>query len=118
MYFVVMLRCLLRQAIIVVTLGAFLGAGVVQITPIAQATPSAMTMNMAQDDGGPPQPCKHMTPGCMVDLGCVLLLGVPVPPVMLAVAELEWSQVTYLSSSPATSGLAPEPAIGPPISLV
>lgn len=113
-----MLSRILRQAILAVTLGAFLAAGILQATPSAQATAPAMTMNMGQDSGDAPMPCKDKMPGCMMDLGCVLILGVPAVPVAATRADVQWLRVTYLTVSLSASGRAIAPDIGPPIPSV
>jgi hypothetical protein len=117
-YLVVMFRRLLKRLIVMVTLGAFVGAGVMQIMPPAEAQSPTMTMKMNADGGSAPVPCKNTTPGCTTDMGCIFMVGVPVAAASLVVTDLEWSRVTYWGSSPFAGGFNPEPAIGPPISIV
>jgi hypothetical protein len=118
MYVIVMLRRLFRQAIVIITLGAFLGAGVMQIMPTAEAATPVVTMKMGPDSESAPMPCKNTTPGCSTDMGCIFMVGVPAMTATLAVTDLEWSRVTYWDASPPTGGVDPEPAIGPPISII
>jgi hypothetical protein len=110
---------LLRQIVFLVTLGAFLSVGVTQAMPRAVApSPSmaAMTMDMATD-GSMPAPCQEKMPGCMLDLGCIFMIGLPLPATP-TVTQLSWSSVTYWMTSAVPAGLSRKPALNPPISLV
>lgn len=109
---------LLRQIVLLVTLGAFLSAGVGQAMPRAVAAPpsiATMTMDMAGD--GVPAPCQEKMPGCMLDLGCIFMVGLPIPSTP-AVTRLSWSSVAYWVALAVPVGLSREPALDPPISLV
>jgi hypothetical protein len=111
---------LLRQLVVLITLGAFLGAGVVQVLPSAPtASPRVATMTMAMDmaDDGAPVPCHEKMPGCMVDLGCVFMVGLPMP-APPTVTQLSWSRVTYWARSTSVAGHSRKPALDPPIALV
>ena len=126
-----MLRRLLRRLVFLVTLAAFLGAGVTQAMPSAtmMASPEMamtmvmpMTMDVAQDgDAMPchkdPAPCQEQLPGCMLDLGCVFLIGLPLPSALTA-TPLSWSTITYWARPDGVAGLSRKPALDPPISLV
>jgi hypothetical protein len=115
-----MLFRLLRQLVVLVTLGAFVGAGVVQAMPSAPMAGPRMAMTMAMDmaDGEMPAPCQEKMPGCMVDLGCTFMAGLPMPP-MPTVTQVSWSTtVTYWLESTCAAGLSLKPPLDPPISLV
>ena len=65
-----------------------------------------------------PMPCKGMTPACMADLGCVFMIGVPVPPSRVAV-HLAWSPVSYQwPADTAADGSIRAPDLRPPIRLI
>lgn len=77
---------LARLVVAVVTICAFLGAGLVQNMPSAQAdTAAGMAMMADQGGDGAPMPChdgqappcKDKVPGCMTDLGCLFVVGIP-----------------------------------------
>lgn len=117
-YIPAMVMRLLRQIVFLVTLGAFLTAGVTQAMPRAVAPPPSMammTMDMASD--GTPAPCQEKMPGCMLDLGCIFMVGLPLPSTP-AVTQLSLSSITYWTTSIVHAGLSRKPALNPPISLV
>jgi len=117
---------LARLVIVAITICAFLGAGLVQNAPSAQmgAADGAMAMAM-QADGAAAMPChetqappcKDKVPGCMIDLGCVFVVGIPVPPAP-AVSGPAWFRVAYWQSTRLAEGVVLEPFLGPPIRLV
>lgn len=117
---------LARLVIAVITVCAFLGAGLVQNMPSGQADTAGMTMmaHMA-DDGAAmpchgtqkPPPCQDKVPGCMTGLGCLFVVGVPVPPAPV-VSGPAWSRVAYWQSVNLAEGVSLEPYLGPPIRLV
>src|SRR4051794_24694221 len=110
---------LLRQLVVLVTLGAFLSAGVVQAMPSATASSPRMAMTMVMDMAadGTPAPCQEKMPGCMIDLGCIFMVGLLMPPTP-TVTQLSWSAVTYWLRSSFGTGLSHKPPLNPPISLV
>ncbi|WP_090664953.1 hypothetical protein [Belnapia rosea] len=121
-----MLLRLARLVIAVITVCAFLGAGVVQTVSPAQSDTAAMTMLADQGADSAampchgnqkPPPCQDKVPGCMTDLGCIFVVGIPVPPAP-AVSGPAWSQVAYWQSVRLAEGVSLEPYLGPPIRLV
>ncbi|WP_149536685.1 hypothetical protein [Siccirubricoccus phaeus] len=120
-----MLPRLARLVIAAITICAFLGAGLVQNLPSAQADTAGMTMmaDMGDDGAAMPchdtrtPPCQDKVPGCMIDLGCLFVVGIPVPPAP-AVSVPAWSWVAYWQSVRLFEGVSPEPYLGPPIRLV
>jgi hypothetical protein len=122
---------LARLVIAAITICAFLGAGLIQNMPSAQADAASMAaadMTMVADQGDgtapmpchgtqKPTPCKDQVPGCMTDLGCLFVVGIPVTPAR-AVVSPAWSRVAYWQSASLAEGVSPEPYLGPPIRLV
>jgi hypothetical protein len=120
-----MLPRLARLVVAVVTIVAFLGAGLGQNMPSAQAATAAMAMTADQGgDAAPmpchgaqkPDPCKEKVPGCMSDLGCLFVVGIPVPAAP-TVSGPAWFRVAYWQSVRLAKGITPEPYLGPPIRL-
>lgn len=99
---------------------AFIGAATLQALA-AVAIPVDAGMVMATPDDATdsaPVPCKGMTRACMVDLGCVLMVGVPAPASPIAV-RLAWLPVSY--QPPANTdadGNIRAPDLRPPIRLI
>lgn len=121
-----MLLRLTRLVIAVITIVAFLGASLMQNLPSAQADTAgvAMMANMGGDGGAMPchgtqksDPCQDKVPGCMTDLGCLFVVGIPVP-VAPAVSDPAWSRVAYWQSVRLANGVSLKPYLGPPIRLV
>jgi hypothetical protein len=117
---------LARLVIAAITICAFLGAGLVQNMPSAQAGMADEPMAMAmQADGAAAMPChdiqtppcKDKLPGCMTDLGCIFVVGIPVPPAP-AISSPAWFRVAYWQSTRLAEGVVLEPFLGPPIRLV
>ncbi|MCO6416154.1 hypothetical protein JYK14_08235 [Siccirubricoccus sp. KC 17139] len=116
---------LARLVIAAITIVAFLGAGLVQNMPSTQADTAGMAMMADHGDGGAAMPChdtqtppcQDKVPGCMTDLGCIFVVGIPVPPAP-AVSGPAWFRVAYWQSVRLAEGLSPEPYLGPPIRLV
>ena len=106
----------LRQLVVVVTLGALLNAGAMQLAFPLQAAPPDMAM-MTPADGTVPMPCKGTMPVCMTDLGCVLMIGLPSAPPALTMTLLSWSRVHYGEPAQLAEGLTRKPALDPPIFL-
>ncbi|WP_143021151.1 hypothetical protein [Belnapia rosea] len=121
-----MLLRLARLVIAAITVCAFLGAGLVQNVPSAQAATASMAM-MADHGTGEaampchgtqkPPPCQDKVPGCMTDLGCIFVVGIPVPPAP-AVSGPAWFRVDYWRSTRLAEGISLKPYLGPPIRLV
>jgi hypothetical protein len=116
-----------RLVIAVVTICAFLGAGLVQNLPVSAKAASA-GMSMMADEAGdsgasmpchetPAPPCNDQVPGCMTDLGCVFTVALPALPTRTA-ERVVWDRVTYWTVIGLSEGISPEPTIGPPIRLV
>jgi hypothetical protein len=122
-----MTRHPLRRLVAILVAVAFFGASMVQVTSaIAMPAGADMAgmagMTMAADGSGAdsrPMPCKSMTPACMIDLGCIFMIGVPAPPATPLRVHMAWARVAY----PWPSGaLADEsnraPDLRPPIRLI
>ncbi|TPG57425.1 hypothetical protein EAH89_10865 [Roseomonas nepalensis] len=116
-----------RLVIVVVTICAFLGAGLVQNLPFsAKAAPVGMTM-MADDAGDSgasmpchetsAPPCNDQVPGCMTDLGCVFTVALPALPTRAA-ERFVWDSISYWPEIGFSEGVSPEPIVGPPIRIV
>ena len=116
-----------RLVVTAITICAFLGAGLMQNVPSAQADTAGMAMMADQggDDVAPmpchgtqkQAPCKDKVPGCMTDLGCLFVVGIPAPPTRVG-EHLAWGRVTYWATDNLAEGVTPEPDLGPPIRLV
>ena len=106
-----------QHLLLAIALGAFLGAGVMQgAGPVQAGASSGMTtMTQAGDDA--PMPCKGMTPACMSDLGCVLMIGLPSVSLAPTMTRLSWQRVRYDSLAQSADGLTRKPALDPPIFL-
>ncbi|MSP00454.1 MAG: hypothetical protein EXR07_05300 [Acetobacteraceae bacterium] len=110
----------LRRLLAILFAVAFFSASASQVMPIL-AQPMGAGMTMAAHDGNsdsPPMPCKGTTPTCIVDPGCIFMIGVPVPASRAAVL-LTWSPVSY--QSPAATiedGRIRAPDLRPPIHLI
>ena len=115
----------IRQVILFITLGTFLGAGMIQaawpvqataspgmamVTP-AMVTPGAVT----PADGGAPMPCKGKVPTCMTDLGCIFMIGLPAVSPALTMTRLSLSRIHYGDLAQLAGGFTRKPALDPPI---
>ena len=95
-----------------------------RIMPVV-AVPMDMDMTagmaMAAQDGNSdsaPTPCKGMAPGCMTELGCVFMIGVPIPIPQITV-KLAWVPVSYAwPSAMLDEGRIRIPDLRPPIRLI
>jgi hypothetical protein len=121
-----MLPRLARLVIAAVTIVAFLGVGLMQNLPSAQADTASMAMMAAPcGDAAPipchdtqkPVPCKDKVPGCMSDLGCIFVVGIPARSMRVA-ERLAWARVAYWAEDSLAEGVTPEPYLGPPIRIV
>jgi len=121
-----MLPRLARLVVTAITICAFLGAGLMQNVPSAQADTARMAMMADQGgDAAPmpchgaqkPTPCKDKVPGCMTDLGCLFVVALPAPHTRVA-ERLAWGPVKYWATDNLTEGVTPQPYLGPPIRLV
>src|ERR1700736_4696017 len=99
---------------------AFFGASALRVMP-AVAMPAGMDMTMAAPGGAAdtaPMPCKGMTPTCMTDVGCIFMIGVPVPAASMVVG-LAWAPVTWhWWPVEVAAGRVRAPELRPPIRLV
>lgn len=113
--------------IAVITICAFLGAGLALNLPLsAKAALAGMTM-MADEVGSSgaampchetsAPPCNDQVPGCMTDLGCIFAMVLP-PPATRTVEHSAWGSICYWIETGLSEGVSPEPIIGPPIRLV
>jgi len=107
-----MVNALVRRLVVALSLLALVGAGMV--SPVAFAEPDMAVASQAMTDDGSMPCCPHKAPSCVTDLGCVFLVGIPVPAGQGA-ATLAWSALTYTVSHHAGEGLSLQPALGPPI---
>src|SRR4051794_12345274 len=97
---------LARLVIAAITIVAFLGAGLVQNLPSAQADTVGMTImaDMGGDGAVMPchdtrtPPCQDKVPGCMTDLGCIFVVSIPVPAAP-TVSGPAWFRVAYWQSA-------------------
>jgi hypothetical protein len=118
-----MTRHSLRRLFAILCAVAFFSASVMQAMPaIAMPAPMDMSMPMAagdNPDSQPMPPCKGMSPACMIDLGCIFLIGVAAPAPSPVVAQLPWTEVSYrLSPGEAPDGRNRAPDLRPPIRLI
>ena len=111
---------LLKRLFAILVAVAFFHASMLQAMPAAAMQASA-DMTMATYDGNPdspPMPCKGMTPACMIDLGCIFMIGAPVPASQVTV-RMAWSSVSYHWPSFAIAdGRIRAPDLRPPIRLI
>ena len=107
---------LIKRLFIVLSLLAFVGTGFAQATMLdtAQSSGKAMAMSDMSDSAMPC--CPEKAPSCNTDVGCVFMVGIPLPAPGIA-STLAWSAVAYRMSHDAGEGLSIQPAIGPPILL-
>lgn len=106
---------LIRHLVLVITLGAFLGAGAMRVSwPVQAAASSGITM-MTPADGDAPMPCKGMAPTCMTDLGCIFMIGLPTVSPALTMTRLSLSRIRYGDLAQVADGLTRKPALDPPI---
>jgi hypothetical protein len=107
---------LLRRFFALLIVAAYVGAATV--APMVYADISGINnsaMPMTDSQGGK-MPCKGMAHGCFSELGCIFLVGAPVPD-FRPFTVTAWSSVIYDNQSGALRGRTIEPALGPPISL-
>ena len=112
---------LLRQILVLLIVTAYVGATVFQVAPVfaasAETGSAAMNGMMHEQDGqGDKMPCKGKLPGCVSDLGCIFLVGLPAPDLTL-VTVTAWSSVSYDNAFQGLRGRTIKPALGPPIFL-
>jgi hypothetical protein len=107
---------LIQRLFIVLSLLAFTATGLAQAAMLnATVSPGkAMAMSGISDSSMPC--CPEKAPSCNTDVGCIFLVGLPMP-VSALVSTLAWSVVTYPASHDGGEGLSILPALGPPILL-
>ena len=112
---------LLRRVLVLLILTAYVSAVMFPIAPLASAVPGKMNIGIAHDQNAPTDqmPCngKGMAQPCVMDFGCIFLVGLPAIPDPTLLTATAWSSVHYLGSPNALHGRSIKPAIGPPISL-
>ena len=104
---------------------ALIGAGLTHGMAAAQAAPSIMvTMphhehpcEPTASHGKPLSPDPPSLPGCMTDLGCLLIVGIPATPVRVS-GLVSWAPVAYWPHTRVVQGITFEPILGPPIRLI
>ena len=113
----------LRRLLAILLAVAFFSASMVQVMP-AGAMPAGMDMTMVAHDGNPasqPMPCplQGHDADCMIGLGCIFMIGIPVPDASRVVVHLAWTPVTYhWPSAAANDGRIRAPDLRPPIRLI
>jgi hypothetical protein len=107
---------LIQRLFIVLSLLAFTATGLAQAAMLdATVSPGkALAMSGMSDSSMPC--CPEKAPSCNTDVGCIFLVGLPMP-VSALVSTLAWSVVTYPASHDGGEGLSILPALGPPILL-
>jgi hypothetical protein len=111
----------LRRLFAILFAVAFFNATMMQgMSAVAMPAHTDMSMTMAANDGAPPSqpmPCRGMMPSCMIDIGCIFVIGIPAPPPRLVV-HLTWAPVSYpWPAVEASDGGARAPDLRPPIRL-
>jgi hypothetical protein len=120
-----MVRRLTRLFFAVVMAFALIGSGLTPSLPFARATTPSMNMADAHDHpcegmmarGQDNTPARQALPGCMNDLGCLLVVGIPATAPRIA-GHVAWARVAYWSRPDIVQGITSKPAIGPPIRRV
>ena len=107
-----MVQKFLRPFVVVLSLLAFVAAGLSPAMADMAMRTNAVAMSTASDD---PMPCcPEKAASCVTDVGCVFLVGLPMPPLTVSTA-LGWSLLRYDFSHDRADGLSIQPALGPPI---
>ena len=101
---------LLRRLVVIFSLLAFVGSGLT--SPMAAAHPDMHMTMQGMSDGSMPC-CPEKAPSCITDIGCAMLIGLPMLP-SLTSTTLSWSTLTYTVSHDVGQGLSLQPALGPP----
>ena len=109
---------LLRQILSILIVSAYVGTAMTQIIPAAAAAGTGMgAMSMSPDADGKLPPCRGAGPDCMTEVGCVFLVSLPAPPVLMS-ATLVWSSIRYeVYRQIILDGRLIEPALRPPNSV-
>jgi hypothetical protein len=107
---------IIRRFLVVLSLVAFVGTGLAQGMKIDPIAPSGNEMTMSGMSEAPMPCCPDKAASCITDIGCVFLVGMPVPASTFA-SRLTWSVVAYRISHDIGEGLSVLPALGPPILL-
>jgi hypothetical protein len=107
---------LIRRLFIVLSLVAFTATGLAQAAMLDTAMSSGKAMAMSDMSDSSMPCCPEKAPSCNTDVGCVFLVGLPMPASTL-VSTLAWSVVTYPTSHNGGEGRSILPALGPPIFL-
>ena len=107
---------LIQRLFIVLSLVAFTATGLAQAAMLDAAVSPGKTMVMSDMSDSSMPCCPEKAPSCNTDMGCVFLVGLPMP-VSTLVSTLAWSAVTYPASHDGGKGLSILPALGPPILL-
>lgn len=56
----------------------------------------------------------HLKMGCVSDLGCLLMVGIPAMPHQVS-QPFSWAPVSYWARHPLVQGITAEPSLDPPI---
>jgi hypothetical protein len=116
-----MSRHFLRRLFAILIAVAFFNATMMQGMPaVAMPAHTDTAMTMAATDGAPasqPMPCKGVMPSCMIDIGCIFVIGILTPVSRLAV-YLSWAPISYpWPAGEASVGRDRAPDLRPPIRL-
>jgi hypothetical protein len=111
-----MLVKLLRQILVLLIVTAYIGATMLPAAPSFAASTHAAMDGMMNDQTSPHDKmrCKGTLPGCITDLGCIVLVSLPAPDLAFATVAA-WSSVTYDNALHGLHGRTIKPALGPPI---
>ena len=114
---------ILRRALVLVTILAFVGGMTIQAMPSAAALvfptsslADAACPNMATHDPGTqkPAPARGMDADCVKQMGCLGVASLPIRPGEPA-APVTYSKVTYSVRSTPRDGASVKPELLPPI---
>jgi len=111
---------MLKRLSIVLLAIAFVLGTTAQVVPRAFASSMAethhagMSRHGAMPMSGMGAPCKGMTPACIDEMGCVIVIALPASPAAVLVPVL-WAAVVYLHPAATFDGRVVEPELFPPI---
>jgi len=112
-----MLVRVFRHLVITLSLLAFVASGLAPAIAMPVSTMSGVAMPAMSMAPEAPMPCcPEKAPPCVTDVGCVFLIGLPMPALTVSKA-LTSSALAYGVSHDRGEGLSIEPALGPPIFL-
>ena len=110
----------LRRLFAILFAVAFFNAAMLQVMPAA-AAPMGGNMTMAAHDANPdsvPMPCRGMAPACMTDLGCIFMVGVPIPASQVDLRMTSFPVTYHWPTAMIADGRIRAPDLRPPIRLI